>query len=170
MGQMLYHSPIGVLCVESIDGIAVNRVWFTEEPAVAAPSNTGSKEERCNALFEEVTGQLNAYFSGSLQQFSFPLQMTGTPFSLKVWQALQEIPYGTTMSYGELAQHIGNIKAVRAVGHANGNNPLSIIVPCHRVIGAQGQLVGYHWGIERKRWLLEHEKRILAQTDKSLLF
>jgi methylated-DNA-[protein]-cysteine S-methyltransferase len=87
-----------------------------------------------------------------------PLQMQGTVFQQRIWEALKAIPYGTTMSYGELAQQIGQPKASRAVGLANGRNPISIIVPCHRVIGANGKLTGYGGGIERKQWLLNHER------------
>lgn len=109
--------------------------------------------------FQDAVRQLDAYFAGDLKSFDLPLDLRGTPFQLKVWQALQEIPYGQTISYGELARRVGNPKASRAVGLANGKNPVSIIVPCHRVIGASGSLTGYGGGIERKRWLLDLEER-----------
>ena len=109
--------------------------------------------------FEEVRTQLGDYFAGRLTRFEVPLQLEGTPFQREVWQGLRDIPYGETVSYGELARRIGRPSAVRAVGLANGRNPISVIVPCHRVIGADGTLTGYGGGIERKRLLLELETR-----------
>ena len=105
----------------------------------------------------EACEQLTAYFSGDLQQFELRLAPHGTEFQKKVWQELCRIPFGASISYGELARRIGQPTASRAVGLANGRNPISIIVPCHRVIGANGTLTGYGGGIERKKWLLEHE-------------
>lgn len=109
--------------------------------------------------FAEAKAQLSAFFAGELRQFVLPLAAVGTPFQRRVWDALMQIPYGETISYGELARRLGDVKASRAVGLANGKNPISIIVPCHRVIGASGDLTGYGGGIERKRWLLDHEAR-----------
>lgn len=103
--------------------------------------------------------QLEEYFAGARQQFSLPLAASGTAFQQQVWAALCAIPYGQTTSYGALAKDIGNANAVRAVGTANGSNPLGIIVPCHRVIGADGSMTGYAGGLERKRWLLAHEAK-----------
>jgi len=101
---------------------------------------------------------LGAYFAGELQALdSLQVAPQGTPFQHSVWQALRDIPYGTTTTYGELAARLGNAKAVRAVGLANGANPVGIVIPCHRVIGADGSLTGYGGGLERKRWLLAHE-------------
>jgi methylated-DNA-[protein]-cysteine S-methyltransferase len=105
--------------------------------------------------------QLQEYFDGERTEFDLPLAPEGTSFQRKVWNALCEIPYGKTMSYGELARHIGQPGAARAVGLANGSNPLPIVVPCHRVIGADGSLTGFGGGIGRKRWLLSHEARQL---------
>lgn len=106
-----------------------------------------------------VSKAINAYFAGELQAIdSLPVQTAGTPFQQEVWQALRQIPCGTTISYAQLAERIGRPKAVRAVGLANGSNPIPIVVPCHRVIGSDGSLTGYGGGMERKRWLLEHEK------------
>jgi methylated-DNA-[protein]-cysteine S-methyltransferase len=101
--------------------------------------------------------QLGEYFSGQRREFDLPLRMRGTDFQQRVWRSLTEIRYGETCSYGELAKRIGNPSASRAVGLANGRNPISIVVPCHRVIGADGSLTGYGGGLERKRWLLAHE-------------
>jgi methylated-DNA-[protein]-cysteine S-methyltransferase len=116
------------------------------------------------APFAEVIRQLRAYFSGKLQEFDVPLALEGTKFQLSVWRSLQTIPYGETISYGQLAQRIGNPKAVRAVGLANGCNPIPIIVPCHRVIGSNGNLTGFGGGIANKKKLLE-----LESTQMSLL-
>jgi methylated-DNA-[protein]-cysteine S-methyltransferase len=108
--------------------------------------------------------QLEEYFHGARQDFDLKLDLSGSPFQLKAWQQLLKIPYGTTVSYLELARRMGDEKALRAVGGANGHNPVSVIVPCHRVIGANGKLVGYRGGLKRKKWLLEHE-HAFAQRD-----
>jgi methylated-DNA-[protein]-cysteine S-methyltransferase len=117
--------------------------------------------------FSSVISQLDAYFAGNLRQFQVPLDLVGTPFQLRAWQALQEIPFGETCSYGEQAARIGHSKAVRAIGLANGKNPVSIIVPCHRVIGKTGNLTGYGGGLERKRFLLDLESNFLLPPGKS---
>lgn len=108
--------------------------------------------------------QLEEYFHGSRKLFDLRFDLQGSPFQLRVWNELVNIPYGQTISYLELARRTGNIKAFRAVGGANGHNPVSIIVPCHRVIGANGRLVGYRGGLKRKKWLLEHE-HAFSQRD-----
>src|SRR5262245_29831585 len=105
----------------------------------------------------DAARQLHAYLSGSLLRFDLPLAPAGTPFQQRVWQALQAIPYGTTMSYSQLAALIDEPGKARAVGHANGRNPIPIIIPCHRLIGSGGDLTGYGGGLERKRWLLDLE-------------
>jgi methylated-DNA-[protein]-cysteine S-methyltransferase len=101
--------------------------------------------------------QLGEYFAGTRTTFDIPLDAPGTAFQRRVWDALRAIPYGTTLSYGELARRLGDVRATRAVGAANGKNPIPIIVPCHRVVGANGALTGFGGGLDRKRWLLEHE-------------
>jgi methylated-DNA-[protein]-cysteine S-methyltransferase len=108
--------------------------------------------------FPEITEQLDGYFAGERQDFGLALAPHGTAFQLRVWEELTRIPFGETISYSELARRLGDPKLVRAVGLANGRNPISIIIPCHRVIGADGSLVGYGGGLERKQWLLEHEE------------
>ncbi len=110
--------------------------------------------------FVEARKQLQAYFAAELTEFDLPLNMQGTEFQKQVWQELQTIPFGVTISYGELAQRVGNPNSSRAVGAANGRNPISIIVPCHRVIGSNGKLTGYGGGMERKEWLLAHESKL----------
>jgi methylated-DNA-[protein]-cysteine S-methyltransferase len=111
------------------------------------------------SVFRSALEQLQAYFRGELQSFDLPLKPAGTEFQKKVWQALAEIPYGTTVSYKTIAERIRSPKAVRAVGLANGRNPIAIILPCHRVIGADGKLTGYAGGLQRKQWLLALERR-----------
>lgn len=115
--------------------------------------------KRDNAALKHPRAQLQAYFAGELRDFELPLAAAGTPFQQRVWRALCDIPYGETISYGELARRIGQPKAARAVGLANGQNPIAIVVPCHRVIGADGSLTGYGGGLARKRWLLAHESK-----------
>ena len=107
--------------------------------------------------YTEITDQIDAYFAGERENFDLELAPSGTSFQMRVWDELTKIPYGETISYSELARRLGDLKLVRAVGTANGRNPISIIIPCHRVIGADGSLVGYGGGLERKKWLLEHE-------------
>ncbi len=123
--------------------------WLAS-PAADRPDEQGSPLDRLQA-------QLEQYFAGQRQSFDLPLRPEGTPFQLEVWQALREIPFGVTISYAELASRVGRPRASRAVGAANGKNPLSIVVPCHRVIGADGSLTGFGGGLEAKRTLLEHE-------------
>lgn len=107
--------------------------------------------------FDAAREQLDAYFAGDLEEFDLPLALHGTAFQLRVWEELARIPFAETISYKELALRLGDLRLVRAVGLANGRNPVSIVIPCHRVIGADGTLVGYGGGLERKRWLLDHE-------------
>jgi methylated-DNA-[protein]-cysteine S-methyltransferase len=130
--------------------------WF--ETQTTQPENLGEYVED-HLILGDVITQLDEYFSGQRKIFNIPLSANGTEFQIKVWQALTTIPYGQTWSYQDLANAINNPKAVRAVGLANGKNPISIIVPCHRVIGKNGKLTGYAGGVERKAQLLELEKR-----------
>jgi methylated-DNA-[protein]-cysteine S-methyltransferase len=118
----------------------------------------------CAAVLSRTAAQLEAYFAGELTAFDLPLEMEGSRFQRTVWSGLQAIPYGATVSYGELAGRIGQPSASRAVGLANGRNPVSIVVPCHRVIGADGSLTGYGGGLDRKRFLLMLEQRVSGQT------
>ncbi len=114
--------------------------------------------------FADVVGQLEAYFAGDRCDFELDLELAGSEFQRRVWQALMTIPYGETQSYGQIAEQIGASGAARAVGLANGHNPIAIIVPCHRVIGASGGLTGYGGGLDRKRWLLDMERSRLSAT------
>lgn len=114
--------------------------------------------DRDGGAFAEAVEQLRAYFAGELTTFEVAVNTGGTPFQQRVWSALRCIPFGTTTTYGNLAAELGDPKAVRAVGMANGANPISIIIPCHRVVGANGNLIGYGGGLARKEWLLAHER------------
>jgi len=118
--------------------------------------------QRVPERWREARRQLNAYFGGELQQFDLPLAPHGTPFQLRAWQALQAIPYAQTRSYSEQANAASAPKAVRAIGAANGRNPLPIVIPCHRVIGKDGSLTGFGGGLPIKQWLLQHEQRFVA--------
>lgn len=146
-------SPIGMLALAA-DESGLRQIRFEQERHPVPSHGAGvSAPER----FAEVRAQLQAYFAGELTAFDLPLSPQGTPFQLRVWQALRDIAYGQTESYGELARRIGDANATRAVGAANGRNPLPIVIPCHRVIGSDGSLTGFGGGIERKRFLLELE-------------
>lgn len=155
---MLYttvNSPIGELLLVG-DGVALHGLYMQEAPRPMA-LEPGWGADR--GAFADVRRQLGEYFAGARTAFDVPLAVAGTPFQCAVWRGLRQVPYGETISYGELARRVGRPSAARAVGLANGRNPISVIVPCHRVIGADGRLTGYGGGIERKRLLLELEAR-----------
>ena len=147
-GTAIYHSTVGDIQLDYEDG------------AVTALKNADAdaKADAPNELTELVFRQLDEYFAGTRKTFDFPYRLHGTPFQEKVWAALREIPYGETRSYKDIAEAIGHPKAFRAVGMANHANPIFIAIPCHRVIGASGSLVGYGGGLEMKRALLELER------------
>lgn len=156
--EMLYttlDSPIGELLLLG-DAAALRGLYMQDAPN---PRRVSSAWRRAPERFAEETEQLGDYFDGRRTSFELPLALRGTPFQLRVWEALQEIGYGETMGYGELARHIGRPGAARAVGLANGSNPVAVIVPCHRVIAADGGIGGYGGGVQRKRLLLELEAR-----------
>lgn len=147
------ETPIDRLVVAS-DGSAIVGTWMAN-----AEPDEATWVGRCGSddLLREARRQLQAYFAGRLTAFDLPLAPNGTDFQRRVWSALTKIPFGTTISYADLARRLSNAAAVRAVGAANGRNPIPIIVPCHRVIGSDGSLTGFGGGLERKRWLLKHE-------------
>lgn len=147
-------SPLGPLTLVSQDGALIG-VYVQQQRHAPDPARYG---DRAADAFPAVTEQLDAYFAGQLTDFDLPVLLIGTEFSRRVWAELQRIPYGETTSYGDLARRIGQPTASRAVGLANGRNPISIVVPCHRVIGANGNLVGYGGGLDRKRYLLDLER------------
>jgi methylated-DNA-[protein]-cysteine S-methyltransferase len=148
--KLFMDSPIGWLSIEG-DKDAVWSITFTETEEESS-SNTPQVLMNCS-------DQLRAYFEGSRKTFDVPLRLNGTPFQQQVWALLAKIPFGRTLSYRDIAKLLGNEGAVRAVGMANSKNPLAIILPCHRVIGTDGQLIGYAGGIWRKKWLLAHEMK-----------
>ena len=148
-----YDSPLGTVTLQANEQGLLG-VWF--ETHTTKPEDLGIQEDSF-PIFQSVKEQLERYFAGDAVQFDVPIAAKGTPFQQSVWHALTTIPYGETWSYAQLADAIGNPKAVRAVGLANGKNPVSVIVPCHRVIGKNGKLTGYAGGIERKQRLLAIE-------------
>lgn len=147
-------SPVGELLLAG-DGAELHCLYMLQAPRPARISPAWRREP---GAFAETERQLEEYFAGRRTTFDLPLSMQGTPFQRSVWSALREIGYGQTVSYGEIARRVGQPGSARAVGIANGRNPISIVVPCHRVIGADGSLTGYGGGLERKRYLLELER------------
>lgn len=145
-----YRSPIGSLIAVS-DGIALTGLTFKEpESGWVCLENL--------AIFDSVRHWLDAYFAGNPTSPDFSLSPAGTVFQRRAWALLTEIPYGETVTYGQLAKRLGEHMSAQAVGQAVGRNPIAIIIPCHRCLGARGQLTGYAWGLERKQWLLRHEE------------
>lgn len=153
MFYCIVKSPVGRILIAG-DNSGLTLINFQDGPNAQTPQ---SKWRENRHFFQTAVQQFKAYFGGRLTQFKLPLAPEGTPFQKKVWGALQKIPYGKTVSYGEIARRIGNPKASRAVGAANAHNPLSIVIPCHRVVGQKGDLVGYGGGLPIKEYLLAHE-------------
>ncbi len=151
-----YEGIIGPYLLEETDE-CLTRIWLGDRISLV-PESRDFKE---TALLKEAKAQLDAYFAGKLKDFSLPIAPAGTDFQLKVWEVLQTIPYGETITYGQLAERVGNAKASRAVGMANSRNPLPIIIPCHRVIGANRKLTGYTGGLDIKIKLLNLEGGLL---------
>jgi methylated-DNA-[protein]-cysteine S-methyltransferase len=147
-------SPIGRLLLAG-DDRHLSHIGFPSGKGAITPRPGWRSDD---GIFSDVKAQLHAYFDGTLREFDLPLDPQGTDFQLTVWRELTKIPFGTTISYGELARRVGNPAASRAVGAANGNNPIPIVIPCHRVIGANGSLTGFGGGIETKKWLLGLEQ------------
>jgi methylated-DNA-[protein]-cysteine S-methyltransferase len=148
-----YESPIGVLEVIESGEQIVSVLFLDSNPELASEQSP---------VLNNCIQQLDEYFKHQRQMFDLPLAPPGTTFQKQVWEKLLEIPYGRTSSYLEIARRIGNPKSIRAVGSANGKNPIAIIIPCHRVIGSSGKLIGYGGGLWRKEWLLKHEQSVLV--------
>ena len=151
-------SPVGTLRLIASDEGLRAVLWPDDDPDrvhLDGPTDTDPE----HPILRAAVDQLTEYFNGDRTEFDLPLDSVGTEFQSACWRALQEIPYGSTVSYGEQAEMIGRPTAVRAVGAANGRNPLSIVVPCHRVVAADGSLTGFAGGIDTKSWLLKHEAR-----------
>ncbi|MGW2345955.1 methylated-DNA--[protein]-cysteine S-methyltransferase [Streptomyces sp. NPDC001661] len=157
--QKIHHtvidSPYGALTLVATDD-KLSGLYMTDQRHRPPQETFGTRDDR---PFGQAIDQLNAYFAGELREFDLPLDLHGTPFQRSVWAQLQRIPYGETRTYGELAEVLGKPAASRAVGLANGKNPVGVIVPCHRVIGANGDLTGYGGGLDRKRRLLAFERQ-----------
>lgn len=159
-------SPVGPLALVALDGTLAGLYMDLQRHRPPAEMFGDSD----STPFAEVIRQLEEYFAGQRTAFDLPMNLVGTPFQRTVWSALQEIPYGETWSYGQLAEQIGRPGAARAVGLANGRNPIGIIVPCHRVVGATGDLTGYGGGLERKRHLLDFERQRAGSARADTLF
>jgi methylated-DNA-[protein]-cysteine S-methyltransferase len=154
-----YHSPVGILEIHTTDD-TLNAVWFVNSwKGPSIKENEIHVTDDLSITAARSIEQLKEYFEGKRKVFDIPLQQTGTAFQLKVWNELLQINYGRTISYLQLSKNIGDVKAIRAVGTTNGKNSISIIVPCHRVIGSNGTLVGYGGDLWRKKWLLDHEAK-----------
>lgn len=154
----MINTPVGDLKIVVNDQALVAILWDQEKPnRVPLPAQIESKND---PLILETEKQLNEYFQGQRKAFSLPLELRGTPFQAQVWERLKQIPYGTTLSYKTIASQIGKPDAVRAVGTAIGRNPISIIIPCHRVIGRKGSLTGFAGGLPRKKFLLMLEESL----------
>jgi methylated-DNA-[protein]-cysteine S-methyltransferase len=161
LARTVTESPLGPLTLIASGGALTGLYMNGRRPASAdAADAAGDAEGADAAVLDEVERQLSEYFSGQRQAFDLPLALNGTAFQRRVWEALLGIGYGRTLSYGQLADQIGQPTAARAVGLANGRNPVSIIVPCHRVVGADGSLTGYGGGLDNKHRLLELERRV----------
>jgi methylated-DNA-[protein]-cysteine S-methyltransferase len=155
------NSPVGELTLSAVGGRLTGLLF---EDNRYPPDREGWRRDDVDPALVGARQQLEEYFAGSRKDFELVMSSKGTEFQQKVWAALREIPFGETRSYGEQARLIGDHKAVRAVGLANGKNPIPIIVPCHRVIGADGSMTGFGGGIARKKWLLAHEARFRSKT------
>jgi methylated-DNA-[protein]-cysteine S-methyltransferase len=170
MNAITYHttipSPLGDLLALS-DSEHLTGLYLPNHKGGPRPN---SSWQTANAPFATLRAQLAEYFAGERREFDVPLQLTGTPFQQQVWQQLTRIPYGATITYAELARRIGSPAASRAVGAANGRNPVSILVPCHRVVGASGQLTGYAGGVDKKVWLLAMERDAAGANSQLALF
>ena len=162
--HITFESPVGRLHIQG-DGEIVTGLYLPDHKGWTGPAASSCVSQ---AAFRDVREQLAEYFAGERQEFNVPIRLEGTPFQRTVWQELERIPFGRTITYAELACRIGNPSASRAVGAANGKNPISIIVPCHRVIGVAGALTGYGGGLANKEWLLEWERS--CKGTAALLF
>jgi methylated-DNA-[protein]-cysteine S-methyltransferase len=157
----LIDSPVGKLTLLATDK-GISLIEFENSRRKFTQSDGQLEDGTHYSLLMKCEKQLGEYFAGKRKQFDLPLDIHGTIFQIKAWKELQKIPYGQTISYGEQARRVGDVKKARAVGMANGRNPISIIVPCHRVIGTSGALVGFGGGLDTKKHLLELEQRLVA--------
>lgn len=156
----IYTSPVGNILVKCSENFVTGLLFISENDLNKTRQALENSAEENAGPIRTCIQQLNEYFDGTRRIFDLPLRQEGTVFQQKIWTALTAIPYGKTISYMELARRTGDVKAIRAVGTTNGKNQLSIVVPCHRVIGSDGTLTGYSGGLWRKKWLLDHEAKI----------
>ncbi len=160
MNTTYYHSPIGWIEIQASQD-AITSLIFCDHPRL-------EKTDDNLEILSTCVSQLDEYFGGKRMNFDIPIRQEGTRFQQSVWNALLDIPFGKTVSYADMAKVLGNLQFVRAVGRANGQNKVWLMVPCHRVIGSDGSLTGYAGGIERKRWLLAHEANVLKSMGQKL--
>lgn len=158
LATTLFPSPVGILTLVASDAGLVAVLWEEDDPARVKLAATQVDED--HPVLRQTAAQLADYFAGARQQFDLPLDFRGTAFQQRVWAALLAIPFGETRSYGAIASAIDQPTASRAVGAANGRNPISIIAPCHRVVGSNGALTGFAGGLATKTWLIDHERRV----------
>ena len=151
----IYHSPIGVIKIVASE-FCIEELVFVE----AAKVSSIALSENSPTVIQQCIDELLEYFAGNRRNFSVAINQEGTEFQQRVWKELYEVPFGKNLSYGELAKKMGDPTAVRAAAAANGKNKIAVIVPCHRIVGADRSLVGYAWGKARKKWLLQHEFRL----------
>jgi len=157
------EAPFGVVTVIGSD-LGIRYVMFNNDAHPKPLEKLHISDTDIHDSVNDAVTQLDEYFAGSRRNFELPLDLQGTEFQVAAWRALADIPYGHTASYGQQAASIGRPKAVRAIGGANGRNPVGIVLPCHRIVGADGSLTGFGGGIEVKKWLLDHEQSILHST------
>lgn len=163
---MFYHSPLGIIKINIARSYVTELLYINNESEIKTEATELSDEEK--KVLDKCINQFDEYFSGNRKTFDLPVKQEGTVFQQKVWNELIKIPFGKTISYLKLAQQLGDVKSIRAAASANGRNKLNIVVPCHRVIGSDGSLVGYGGGLSRKKWLLDHENKYA--NGVSLLF
>jgi methylated-DNA-[protein]-cysteine S-methyltransferase len=164
MMQRELQTPLGSLLIASTDEGLIAILWENERRRFQLPAIQASA--KAAGLLDQAAEELSEYFAGHRQRFEVALAPGGTPFQQVVWKALRSIPYGETRTYAQQAAIVGDAKKARAVGAANGRNPLSIVVPCHRVVGSSGALTGFAGGLEAKSWLLNHERRTLTSRNQ----
>lgn len=150
--KSFYSSPVGTIELKS-EGESLTSLIFSD-------SDQSSSLVLENTLLHQIFSQLDDYFAGNLTSFNIPMEPAGTDFQKEVWKFLQTVPFGQTMSYMEMSKQMGDPKKIRAIANANAKNPISILIPCHRIIGSDGSLTGYAGGLHRKKWLLEHEQKV----------
>ena len=159
LSSMAYDSPVGILKIKILNE-QICEISYSDEKSETEGDAT-KLSVKSKKILEKTIRQFDEYFAGERKIFDLPLQQTGTSFQQKVWDELINIPFGKTISYLQLARRLGDEKSIRAAASANGRNKLNIVVPCHRVIGSNGTLVGYGGGLPRKKWLLDHEKKMI---------